>query len=153
MLVAGELDALISLRVPPSFAAGHPMVRRLFADWRAAEEDYYRASGIFPIMHAVGLRRTLLLDNPWLATSIYKAFSRAKQIAIDDLEAGQATALPWQTEELARTRAVMGDDIWPYGIAANRRALESLLRWSQQDGLQARAVRFDELFAPTTLFS
>jgi 4,5-dihydroxyphthalate decarboxylase len=151
MLVAGELDALISLRVPPSFAADHPKIRRLFSDWRAAEQDYYRKSGVFPIMHAVGVRRTLLADNPWLVTSIYKAFVGAKEIAISDLGGGHVTALPWEGEELADTHALMGHDFWPYGIAANRAALDALLRWSREDGLQARPVSVDELFATAML--
>ena len=121
MLAEGELDAVISARRPSCFVAGHPMVRRLFPDYRAAERDYYRRSGVFPIMHAVGIRRDMLEQHPWLAASVYKAFVEAKRIA--DAEFGG--------DHGAQDRAAMGDggarrdprgrwasDFWSYGVRA-----------------------------------
>ena len=105
MLAEGELDAVISAR-RPCFVAGHPKVRRLFPDYRAAERDYYRRSGVFPIMHAVGIRPDLLERHPWLAASVYKAFVEAKRIADADLAETTALkiGLPWVTAELDATR-------------------------------------------------
>jgi 4,5-dihydroxyphthalate decarboxylase len=147
MLVAGDIDALVSLRVPPSYAQRHPKVTRLFPDWRAAEESYFRTTGIFPIMHMVGIRRRLLLEHPWLAHSVFKGFAVARRIALDELAEGPTVALPWQNDELARTRALMGHDFWPYGVAANRRAIEALLRWLVEDGLPRSAPSVEDLFA------
>lgn len=150
MLAAGDLDALISLRLPPCFAAAHPRIHRLFPDWRAAERDVYAATGLFPIMHAVGVRRSLLAAHPWLARSLYKAFLSAKQTAVADLRSS-ATGLPWAAEELAATVALMGRDFWPYGVAANRAVLEAMLAWTRQDGLQARPLVMADLFAASVL--
>ena len=126
MLADGELDAVISARRPSCFVDGHPMVRRLFPDYRAAERDYYRRTGVFPIMHAVGIRPDLLERHPWLAGSVYKAFVQAKRIA--DADFAETTALkiglPWVTAELDATRDPMGDDFWSYGVEANRKTLE-----------------------------
>lgn len=151
MLADGEIDALVSLRVPPSVAAGHPRIRRLFANWRAEEEHYFAKTGIFPIMHAVGVRKTLLAEHPWLGRSIYKAFLQAKDFAVAQLAANAPTGLPWTAATLLASRVVMGDDIWPYGIAANRKSIDALLRWSKHDGLQERAVSLEELFHPTVM--
>lgn len=151
MLVEGEIDALVSLRVPPSVASGLSHIGRLFPDWRKAEESYCSRSGIFPIMHSVGVRKTLLNEHPWLARSLYKAFVKAKDFALAGLAGDFTTGLPWCAAEVESTQRVLGDDIWPYGIAANRKSIAALLRWSLLDGLQARPIGIDELFAPTVL--
>ena len=118
MLADGALDAVMAARRPSCFVAGHPKVRRLFPDYRAAERDYFRKTGIFPIMHAVGVRRDVLDKHPWLAASVYKAFAQAKRLA--DAEFAETTALkiglPWVNAEFDETRALMGDDFWSYGI-------------------------------------
>jgi 4,5-dihydroxyphthalate decarboxylase len=142
-LLAGELDALISLRAP----APDSRVARLFADPAAEERAYFRRSGIFPIMHAIGVRKSV---SPGLASKLYDAFLKAKQLAVAELEIIQAAkvTLPWVNDELRRTRELMGEDYWPYGLEANRKVLEAQLRWSREDGLQARTVSLAELFAP-----
>jgi len=153
MLAEGELDAVISARRPSCFVAGHPTVRRLFSDYRAAEKDYYRRSGVFPIMHAVGIRPDLLEAHPWLAASVYKAFVQAKRIADADLAETTAlkVGLPWVTAELDATRETMGDDFWSYGVQANRTCLELMARYSYEQGLAVRTVTVEEMFAPGTL--
>jgi 4,5-dihydroxyphthalate decarboxylase len=149
-LLAGELDAVISLRAPAAFTAGERRVARLFPDPGAEEQAYFRRSGLFPIMHAIGIRKSL---DPALASRVYEAFVKAKQIAIAELEIIQApkVTLPWVSDELRRTREVMGEDYWPYGLVANRKVLQAQLRWSREDGLQARPVSLEELFAPQFL--
>jgi 4,5-dihydroxyphthalate decarboxylase len=153
LLAAGELDAVISARQPSCFVAGHPLIRRLFPDYRAAERDYYRRTGIFPIMHAVGVRRDVADQHPWLAASLYKAFVQAKRLA--DAEFTEVTALkiglPWLTAEFDATREVMGDDFWSYGVEPNRKTLELMARYSHEQGLAVRRVSVEEMFAPNTL--
>jgi 4,5-dihydroxyphthalate decarboxylase len=153
MLVAGELDGIVSIVPPPCFRAGYPAVRRLFPDWRAAERDWFARTRHFPIMHTVGLRSALLADEPWVARSLYVAFCRAKDIAVAELENLQApkTTLPWAAAELEDTRALLGADFWPYGIAANRAVIERQLRYAAEDGLLVKPLTSDDLFAPDLL--
>ena len=149
MLADGEIDGMIGLFEPSCMAAGAP-VKRLFGDWRSVEQDYFRRTGIFPIMHAVAIRKSLLADNPWLARSVFDAFCAAKEVAIEELQVPQAckVTLPWVVAEYAATRDVMGDDIWPYGYDANRLVIEAMVRWSTSEGLLSRPVVAEELFLP-----
>jgi 4,5-dihydroxyphthalate decarboxylase len=149
LLADGELDAVMSARRPPCFIDGHPKVRRLFPDYRAAEREYYRNSGLFPIMHAVGVKRELLDKHRWLAASLYKAFLQAKRLA--DAEFAETTALkiglPWLNAEYEATQQVMGEDFWPYGVAENRKVLSTMARYSYEQGLAVRMVEVEEMFA------
>jgi 4,5-dihydroxyphthalate decarboxylase len=153
LLATGELDAVISARQPSCFVSRHPEVRRLFPDYRAAERDYYRRTGIFPIMHAVGIRRDVLERHPWLAASVYKAFAQAKRLS--DAEFMETTALkiglPWVTAEFDATCELMGDDFWSYGVEGNRKVLELMARYSHEQGLAVRAISVEEMFAKSTL--
>jgi 4,5-dihydroxyphthalate decarboxylase len=153
LLVEGALHAVISARQPSCFVAGHPLVRRLFPDYRAAERDYFRRTGVFPIMHAAGIRRDVAEKHPWLPASVYKAFVQAKRLA--DAEFSEVTALkiglPWLTAEFDATREVMGNDFWSYGVEPNRKTLELMARYSYEQGLAVRRVSVEEMFAPSTL--
>jgi 4,5-dihydroxyphthalate decarboxylase len=122
----------------------------MFAQPEDAERDWFLNTRLFPIMHAIGVKKTLVEAHPGLPLVLYQAFCQAKEMALAELEVIQASkvTLPWITAELRRTRALMGEDFWPYGVAANRHTLETQMRWSREDGLQARAVCLDELFAP-----
>jgi len=153
MLVDGELDAIISAHAPAPFRQRSPNIGRLWPDFRAAEEDYFRRTGLFPIMHLIGIRRSLVEQHPWLGPSVLKAFSRAKQIALEEIEdVGISRAsLPWLPSDVARAKEVMGADIWPYGYAANKNAIDCMLRWSVEQGLSHRTVKPEELFAPGTM--
>lgn len=154
MLAQGALDAVIAARRPSCFVSGHPHVSRLFPDYRAAERDYYRKTGIFPIMHALGVRRDVHGKQPWLAASLCKAFTRAKRLA--DAEFAETTALkiglPWVNAEYDETRALMGDDFWSYGLnEQNCRTLAAMARYSFEQGLAVRLLSVDEMFAESTL--
>lgn len=151
MLAAGEIDALLTARAPSTFDGQR--VRRLFPDARAVERDYYRRTGIFPIMHTVVVRRPVLAQAPWVAQSLYKAFVEAKAIALDQLgkTAALTVSLPWLIQEYEQTRALMGEDYWPYGLEPNRATLEAATRYSYEQGLSVRQLSPDELFAPSTL--
>jgi 4,5-dihydroxyphthalate decarboxylase len=154
MLADGELDAVIAARRPSCFVSAHPKVSRLFPDYRAVERDYYRKTGIFPIMHALGIRRDVQDKHPWLAASVYKAFAQAKRLA--DAEFAETTALkiglPWVNAEYDETRALMGDDYWSYGLnEQNRKTLAAMARYSFEQGLAVRLLSVDEMFAESTL--
>lgn len=154
MLAEGTLDAVMSARRPSCFVAGHPQVRRLYPDYRAAERAYFTRTGIFPIMHAVGIRRDVLEQHPWLAASIYKAFVQAKRMA--EAEFAETTALkiglPWVNAEYEATRQLMGEDFWSYGLnEANRRTLALMARYSYEQGLAVRLLSVEEMFAKSTI--
>jgi 4,5-dihydroxyphthalate decarboxylase len=149
MLADGRIDAVMSARQPSCFLDGHPQVRRLFPDYRVAEREYYRRTGIFPIMHAVGIRRDVLEKHKWLAASVYKAFVQAKRLA--DAELAETAALkiglPWVTAEYEATKEVMGADFWSYGVDANRETLSTMARYSYEQGLAVRLLTVEEMFA------
>lgn len=155
LLVSGELDAVYCPRTPRSFLAGNPAVKRLYADPKAAELAYYRATGIFPIMHLVVLRRDRYEENPWVAGSLSKAFGAAKTLVYESLAdtAASPATLPWTYEAAAEAQAELGDDYWPYGLEANRSTLATFVRYAYDQGLIERPYEPEELFAPETLES
>ena len=155
LLLAGELDAVIGARMPSSFVRGDPRVQRLFPDYKAAERAYFRKTGLFPIMHCVALRRPLYEEHPWLAANLMKALEASKRLALElayDFNALRYT-LPWLIPDLEETMREMGRDPWPYGVPANRATLDAMCQYAQEQGLTARRVSVDELFAPNTLES
>jgi 4,5-dihydroxyphthalate decarboxylase len=151
MLLDGELDAVMGPRPPLGFPG--PNVRRLFSNFREVEAEYFQQTGVFPIMHTVVIRRDLLEREPWVARSLYDAFCESKRWATNELQEPVVltTSLPWQIAEVEATRDIMGDDWWPYGLEPNRKTLETLIRYSCEQGLAARAVGVEELFASSTL--
>lgn len=149
LLLAGGLDAIVSARAPSCFGA-QAAIRRLLPDYRTAEKDYFKATGLFPIMHVVVVRRSLIERHGWLATSLFKAFAKAKDACAGRLgEVGALSVmLPWLVAEYEDTVQTMGPDYWPYGIEANRKALEASVRYSHEQGLADRQLDIDALFAP-----
>lgn len=152
MLVTGEIDAMYCPRTPQPFAEGRPEVRRLFADPRREEERYFAETGIFPIMHTVVLRRDRYEQRPWLAQSLYKAFCEAKDRTARRLQevAALPYMLPWLYDDLERAQARMGEDYWPYGLAANETTLSTFLRYAWEQGLAKEQLTPAELFVPET---
>ena len=152
MLAEGELDAVFSARPPSCFlqaGGGKEGVARLFPDYRAVEQSYYRKTGVYPLMHAVGIRNSLVEQHPWVARNLFDAFAKAKEIAVADFEKLSAFALtlPWIEAEYRATQAVLGEDIWPYGIEANRKAIDTLCRYLHEQGFTKRRMSVDGLFA------
>lgn len=149
MLADGELDALFTARPPSCFVTGVPNVGRLFADTRAVEQAYYRKSGVYPVMHAVGIRNSLVEQHPWMARAVFDAFLKAKEIAVADLQklAAFSVTLPWVEAEYRATQAMLGKDIWPYGLEENRKAIETLCRYLHEQGFTPRRMTAEELFA------
>jgi 4,5-dihydroxyphthalate decarboxylase len=153
LLARGEIDALVTAKAPNSFFAAKEGVRRLFPDYRTVELDYFRRTGIFPIMHTVALRRAVYEANPWLAVNLYKAFDAAHQRALRAIidTTALSTALPWLTAEAESTVAAMGERFWPSGIEPNRACLEKVVLYTAREGLIEKPVDIDGLFAPETV--
>jgi 4,5-dihydroxyphthalate decarboxylase len=152
MLDRGDIDGFIAPRPPGAVALRNPDVGWLFDDPTAVAKDYYKRTGVFPIMHVVGVRRTLAEQHPWLPGAVVKAFDQAKAQALDRLADTSATkvTLPFVEEQLKAARDTMGADYWSYGVAANRRTLETFVRHHHAQGLSPRLVPVDELFHPAT---
>jgi 4,5-dihydroxyphthalate decarboxylase len=147
MLERGEIDALISVMIPPTLGSS---VRRLFAEPRQVERDYYQRTGIFPIMHTFVLKTALYEANPWLAISFYRAFCRAREIAyywMYDTDA-LTVGLPWVIDELEATRKIFGPQVWDYSIEGSRPTLEALVRHLDEQKLTRRPMKVEELFVP-----
>lgn len=152
MLADGDIDGFIGPRWPRCFDEGHPQVGRLFKDSIAAASDYYRRTGIFPIMHLLGVRRTLAERHPWLPAALVKAFSEARDAAVAALNDTSATkvTMPFVEDNLAVVKEMMGEDYWPYGVADNATALDAFCDMHYRQGLSARRLTVDELFHPST---
>lgn len=153
MLMKGHLDGFIAPRQPSIPDDAESDIGWLFADPTSAAMDYFQRTGIFPIMHLVGVRRELAERHPWLCGAVLKAFEQAKSAALAHLGDTSATkvTLPFVEEQLQRARHMMGADFWSYGVPANRHVLEAFLRHHHRQGLSSRAVAVDELFHPATL--
>jgi 4,5-dihydroxyphthalate decarboxylase len=152
-LAAGRIDAIISYRDPEMLLAGDPRIARLFEDFRAAEQDWYRRTRMFPAMHLVGIRESLLREYPELAINACRAFEQAKSACMPrlyDLDSLKVT-LPWLVAETRATAALMGADFWPYGVAKNANMIETQARWSFEQGLSSEAFKPSDLFASATL--
>lgn len=150
MLAEGEIDALYTPRIPRPFVERDPRVRRLFPDVSAAERAYYGATGLFPIMHVVAIRRDVYEAHPWVAQSLYKAFVLAKAEAFERLYDSSALRfmLPWLNQHLEEAEELLGDDYWSYGLQVNQDVLATFLRYHHEQGLSRRLLQPEELFAP-----
>lgn len=150
MLEEGDLDALISPKRPQALVERRGSVARMFPDYRNVEKDYYRRTGIFPIMHTVVIRRSVYEANRWIVASLFEAFERAKQLGHERIQVTGplAVALPWIPSDLEEIEEVFGGtDPWMYGLEPNRRVLETLIQYSCEQGLATRSMSLDELFA------
>lgn len=153
LLAQGSIDGIISYRDPGVLHDGTPHVDRLFPDFRPVERAYYQKTGVFPIMHLLGVRESLVERHPWLARSLVKAFEAAKALVLPrltDLNA-LAVTLPWLVAEAQDTIRLMGEDYWPYGVEKNRATIEAQTRWSHEQGLSPRRYTAEEMFVPSTL--
>ncbi len=152
MLRDGEIDGFIAPRPPSHGALSHPHVGWLFDDPTMVAKDYYKRTGIFPIMHVLGIKKELAQTQPWLPAALLKAFTQSKQAALELLADTSATkvTLPFVEEQLKSARETLGNDFWSYGVQANRNTLDAFLRHHHQQGLSSRKVSIDELFHPAT---
>lgn len=146
-LLAGHLDALIYPEAP----APETGIRRLFEDPRREEIAYFERTGIFPIMHTVVIRREILDELPWVARELLEALRESKRRAFDRMRDPRRVSLAWWREAVDEQRRVLGPDPWAYELAANRGALETLIRYAREQGLVPERIAPEELFAPSTV--
>jgi 4,5-dihydroxyphthalate decarboxylase len=151
LLDRGDIDGFIAPRPPSFIERGHPNVGWLFRDPTAAAKDWYKRTGIFPIMHLIGIRRTLAEKHPWLPVAVFKAFEQSKTAALAALSDTSATkvTLPFVEETLKSVRELMGRDFWSYGVEPNRKGLEAFLHHHHSQGLSPRLMKVEELFHPS----
>lgn len=146
MMARGELDAILALRTPKVFAEGR--MARLFENYREIEEEYYRKTGIFPILHILILRKDDIARDAQLPAKLFAGFSEAKKLALKDIEevAFYFASLPWLSASVERAKKVMGPDLWPYGLQEGRKATETFLRYCEEQGLTSRRLSVEEFF-------
>lgn len=156
MLESGEIDALISALVPQCVMNNSPKVGRLFPDYDVVEREYYKRTSIFPIMHTVVIRRDCLKQNPGLAATVYKGFCEAKDVAMQHyrenmFEHSMDSMIPWFGNLLEKNCQIFPEDWWPYGISANRKTLDTFLRYFFEQGLSKRLLTCEDMFVPELL--
>ncbi|MEK9673536.1 MAG: ABC transporter substrate-binding protein [Rhodospirillaceae bacterium] len=156
LLLAGELDAVLAPKPLTAIEQDDPRVRHLFPNFAQVERAYYEKTGFFPIMHAVGIRKSAAAANPDLPRKLYDAFSAARDVAIKALEkiwlgSANRLSLPFFHQDMAETRKIMGPDYWSYGFAPNRAELNAMCRYSVDQHLAPRRVQPEELFHPSLL--
>jgi 4,5-dihydroxyphthalate decarboxylase len=144
----GELDGIVSSEIPECFCDKASQVTRLFPDYRSAEQDYARRTGLHPIMHLLTVRRPVLQAHPQLRERLIDAFIAARDLAVDELYELSAihVTLPWAASYAAEARGVLGKSFWPYGVDANRADIETLTRYVYEQGLVPRVLSADEIF-------
>ncbi len=152
MLASGDIDGFIGPRWPRCFDQGHPQVGRLFEDSIAVAAEHFGRTGLFPIMHLVGVRRSLADAHPWLPGALTKAFTVARDMAVTALNDTSATkvTMPFVEDNLGTVKKLMGENYWPYGVADNAATLTAFCEMHYQQGLSKRRLAVDELFHPAT---
>ena len=148
---APTLDAVLSARELSCFVNRAPNIGLMFPNYREIEMEYYKRSGMFPIMHLIGIKKSLVEQYPWLPATVYKAFCQAKRIAINEMKEMAATkvTLPWPEASVQDAVDLMGEDFWRYGVAENARDIETLARYSFEQGLATRKLSAEEIFHPS----
>jgi 4,5-dihydroxyphthalate decarboxylase len=148
MLVSGEIDAALSAHAPACFEHGHPNVVRLFPDYLETEMKYVRDTGIYPIMHVIVFKREIVERHPWVAMNMFKAFDEARRISVERALNGTSSVLPlpWGYEYARRMQEIVGKDLMPYGVDANRVTLEAFLQYGTEQGVFHRKLEVEELF-------
>ena len=147
----GRLDAVISARAPSCYHSNDEVVR-LFPDYKTAEQAYYTKTGMFPIMHLIGIKRSIVEKHPWLPVNVYNAFVKAKQLCYEEMEqvGHLAHTMPWPVFELEQVRKLMGADHWKYGALENEKEISAMTRYSFEQGISARKLEAEDLFAEST---
>ena len=150
MLVKGELDAFLGAAWPASFRTV-PHVKKLFPNSREVEQEYYRKTGVFPIMHALVVKKSLYQEHPWVAQSIFNAMTEAMKWVLNLSQVGPPRViLPWLHDDFQQLYDLMGPDPWPYGLEANRHTLETLMGYLVEQGLIPQPMTLEELFVPVS---
>jgi 4,5-dihydroxyphthalate decarboxylase len=150
MLVSGEIDAALSAHPPSCFEHGHPNVVRLFPDYLDVEMKYVKETGIYPIMHTIALKREIVERNPWVAANLFKAFDESRRRSVGRAlnNTSSTLPLPWGYEFAKRMQDVVGKELMPYGLDANRTTLDAFLQYAFEQGVCHRRLKPEELFPP-----
>jgi 4,5-dihydroxyphthalate decarboxylase len=151
MLLDGELEGALYPETLPSIKKGSPKVGLLFPDAKAAEIDYYKKSGIYPIMHTVVIKGEILEKNPWVAVSLQQAFQRSKEVCYERMKDPRNFTLVWVKETIEEQEKIFGKDPWPYDLENNRKALEAAVRYEHEQGMIKKSFKIEELFFPPSL--
>ena len=148
LLAAGEIDCAIIARPPTCFLEGHPDIVRLFPDYIEMEEEYYARTKVWPIMHIIAMKRSILEENPWVARNLFNAFLESKNRSIERLldPAVSRYPLPWLATYGRRMRDTFGQDLFPYGIEENRATWEQMALYTHQQGIAHRQFTPEEIF-------
>jgi 4,5-dihydroxyphthalate decarboxylase len=148
MLAAGEIDGYIGTGAPKNLGGGE--IDRLFPNNVEIEKDYFRRTGIHPIMHLVAIRKEVYERNKWIAKPLYKAFVESKNRAWAEYHntGANRSMFPWVYDHVAETEKIMGPDPWPYGVEANRKTLETLVNNLHRQGMINRVPRLEDIFVP-----
>jgi len=146
MLETGELDCLISGRPPAAYVAGR--LRRLFPAFGAEEQAYYARTRVFPIMHVMVATCDFVNRHPGVLAPLARRFEAAKRVAEERLMNFDVSTypLPWLPAYVEDARSRIGNELWPYGVEANRRTLAAFGDALARDGLTGRAWAPDEIF-------
>ena len=152
MLAEGELTAMLSPDIPRLFLQGDKRIVRLFADYKKIEIDYFKSTGIFPIMHVTTIKQDIVDKYPWVPTNLVKAFEKAKRLAYKRIDNPRMVPLAWVRTAVEEQEELLGPDPWCYGLtAANRKNLQTVQSYCRQQGLIGRVLPLEELFADTDL--
>jgi 4,5-dihydroxyphthalate decarboxylase len=152
MLAEGEIPAMLSPDLPKLFLKGDPRIVRMFPNYKEIELAYFHRTGIFPIMHVTTIKQEIVDKYPWVPTNLVKAFEAAKALAYRRIANPRVVPLAWVRTAVEEQERLLGPDPWVYGLgAANRKNLETVLRYTHQQGMISRTWPLDELFADTDL--
>jgi len=148
MIASGELECVIIARPPNSFREKHPDVVRLFPDYEALEQRYYEKTRVYPIMHVIAMRKSILEGKPWVARNLYNAFEESKRRSLERIldPAVSRYPVPWLTSYAQRMQQMFGGDPFPYGIEPNRPTLELFLRYVHEQGIAHKLVKPEDIF-------
>lgn len=153
LLIDGKVDAILHPAEPKVYQDRNPIVERLFKDHRSVEKDFYKRTGVFPIMHTVAIRKKTAEKHPWLPKAVFEAYSKAKQIDYEYMRnlGWVMDSLPWYGQEFNETRELMGENFYPYGLKASASSFETAIRYLHDQGLSKRKVSLEEMFEKSTI--
>jgi 4,5-dihydroxyphthalate decarboxylase len=148
LLVEGKIDAVIGPNVLPSISARDPRTRRLFRDYRAEEQNYFKKTGIFPTSHIVTLKQAFVDKHPDAPVALLKAFRASRDEAFNRLEGPdpQVIVYPWMAAAIAEQRELMGENYWAYNIGNNRTVLEAISQYGYEQGLSPTRIDYMSFF-------
>jgi 4,5-dihydroxyphthalate decarboxylase len=148
MIASGELDAVMIARPPSCFVKKHPDVVRLFPDFQVEEMRQFERTRVYPIMHIIALKRSVLKEHPWVARNLFNAFDESKNRSVQRLTdvAVSRYPIPWLADNVEKLQARYGKDLYPYGIEENRPTLETFLQYAYEQGIARRHAKPEEIF-------